>query len=638
MITLNELQKEYGYALLTSEEILAIREHTLSWESLEGEIVLRKCLRSYPAYLQAANYGYLMTPFHYSMAANLQREFERGPNPRKGSEHIINRNQPYDPSKPDFRRLSYGLILLSAPPQVGKSLTITESFQSWLLIKYPRLGVLTLGYASDFAARFGRRNRDKFTDMAPKLTHGLVKIHDKVQSTEEWETMVLDKVSKLYVNTNGGMSSAGLRGVVTGKTGNIVVIDDPIKNMQDAMSEVMVEGNIEAFQSTVETRLLGNPGSLCIVMATRWVTNDLLGWLRKHRKEYIVGDYNYAALATEVNVIHDPLKRQIGEGVCPEMGKNSDWAQSTKKSYEASEGGHVFNAMFQGDPTNEKGNLFREENWQEYEVNKHWPAANIVDGEVVSSQAREELLKRFDRIYLSIDATFKDLETSDFVGMEVTGIKKGNSYLRYLVRKQLDFPDTIEKMLEIVRKFPEIEVIYIEDRANGPGIISVLRKWRKKLNIPEENFPSIIAIQPSGSKYARAQAAAAYQRDGRCYIPREPDAHLLSSEEDFDWDEEQISYALCYKQELGTFPFAGNDDLVDAFSQGINKSIGLLSGVETVTKKPVRFTRYTNWWPELEADYDNLETQEARQEFIRQHGANIKWKPKEEDGNMYATL
>ena len=143
----------------------------------------------------------------------------------------------------------------------------------------------------------------------------------KVQSTEEWETMILDKASRVYVNSNGGMSAAGLRGVVTGKTGNVVVIDDPIKNMQDAMSEVMIEGNIEAFMSTVETRLLGNPGSLCIVMATRWVTNDLLGWLRRHRKDYIVGDYNYPALATETNVSRDPLQRGIGEGLCPEMGK-----------------------------------------------------------------------------------------------------------------------------------------------------------------------------------------------------------------------------------------------------------------------------------------------------------------------------
>lgn len=619
MRSLFDLQQEYGYELLTNEEVKAIREHTLSWESLEGEIVLRKCLRSYPAYLQAVNYGYIITPFHYSMAANLQRDFERGPNAKPGLERLVNNGTAYDPSRPDYNRMPYGLILLSAPPQVGKSLTITESFQSWILTKYPRLGILTLGYASDFAARFGRRNRDKFQEFAPRFTHGRVKIHDKIQSTDSWETMVLDRVSKVYVNSNGGMSSAGLRGVVTGKTGNVVVIDDPIKNMQDAMSEVMVEGNIEAFQSTVETRLLGNPGSLCIVMATRWVTNDLIGWLRKHRKSYIVGDYNYTALATETNVEKDPLKREIGEGLCPEMGKDASWAQVIQDSYMASEGAHVFNSLFQGEPSNEKGNLFKADDWQDYEIKKHW--------------ATDDQINIFDRIYLSIDATFKGHDTADFVGMEVTGIKQGNTYLRYLVRKRMDLPDTIDKIIKIVKMFPEIEVIYIEDKANGPGITSVIKKWRKKLGIPEKDFPSVVPVEPDGSKYSRAQVASVYQRDGRCYIPAEHEAHLLSSPDDFDWEETGLSYTQCYKQELGTFPFAGNDDLVDSFSQGIKKSIGLLSGTEKPTKQLQRFSRYSAWWPEMEADYKALKSDKERQAFIREHGANIKWKPREEGGN-----
>lgn len=617
MITLKQLQDEYGYAVLTSDEVLSIRENKVNWEGLDGEVILRKCMRSYPAYLQCANYGYRMTPYHYSMAANLQREFERGPNPKPGLEAIVDRNNPYDPSRPDFKRMPYGLILLSAPPQTGKSLSITESFQSWCLIRYPRLGVLTLGYASDFTARFGRRNRDKFTEFAPKLTHGKVKIHDKIQSTEEWETMILDKATRLYTSTNGGMSTAGLRGVVTGKTGNVVVIDDPIKNMQDAMSEVMIEGNIEAYQSTVETRLLGNPGSLCIVMCTRWVPKDLIGWLRRHRKQFIVGDYNYAAQATPENCLKDPLKRSPGEGICPEMGKDDQWANVIRESYLASEGAHVYNAMFQGEPSNEQGNLFRGDDWQEYEISKHW--------------STEEQLRKFDKIYLSIDATFKDSQTSDFVGIELTGLKQGNSYLRYLVRKQMDLPDTIDKIIYLCKKFPEIEVIYIEDKANGPGITQVLRKWRKKLGISEKDFPAVIALEPKGGKYSRAQTASVYQRDGRCYIPCERDAHMLSNQDDFVWEEQGLSYAHCYKQELGTFPFAANDDLVDAFSQGINSNIGLLTGIEKPEKKVLRFTRYSKWWPEMWQDFKQLKDQKIKDEFIRQHGAPIEWKPKEEN-------
>ena len=589
--SLNDLQKEFGYPILTPDEVKAVRERSLNWSSLEGEIVIRKCLKSYPAYLQASNYGYQMTAYHYSLAANLQRDYEKGPNPG----------------------MPYGLILLSASPQTGKSLSVTESFQSWVLLKDPRSHILTIGYEADFTKRFGRRNREKFAELGPILSRGRLKVHDKIQSTDNWEIMKLDDFSKTYVSTNGGMNTAGMGGAITGKTGNLVIIDDPIKNMQDADSEVKVANNIEYFQSAIETRLLGNPGSLCIVMCTRWVINDLIGWCRRHRKKFIVGDYNYAAMCTAENKQKDPLGREIGEGICPEMGKDAKWAEVIKESYTASQGGHVYNALFQGEPTDELGNLFRMEDWMEYEIDK-------LD------------LNKCDRVYLSIDATFKDNKNSDYVAMKVGAIHQGNDYLRYLVRKRMDLPDTLDKILKICRMFPELDVIYIEDKANGPGIVSVLRKWRKKLGIDERDFPSIYPLEPEGGKYSRAQAASPYQRDGRCYIPCEKDADRLSSKDDFEWEEQDISYVQAFKQELGTFPFAANDDLVDAHTQSILKNIGLMTGEEKVDKKVVRFTRYSEWWPEMEADYKKLKTQQEKQEFIKLHGANIKWKPKSEGG------
>lgn len=584
--SLEDFQNEFGYPILTPDEVRSIRDGSVRWNSLEGEFIIRKCLKSYPAYLQATNYGYNMTPYHYSLAANLQHDYEKGPNPG----------------------MEYGLILLSASPQTGKSLTVTESFQSWVLIKDPRKSIITIGYEATFASRFGRRNRDKFIEFAPILTHNKVKIHDKVQSTESWETMVYNAGTGLYDSANGGMNTAGMGGPITGKTGNIIVVDDPIKNMKDADSEVKVSDNIEYFQSAIETRLLGNPGSLCIVMCTRWVPNDIIGWLRRHRKKYIVGDYNYAALCTEQNKHKDPLGREVGEGICPEMRLDGHWAENIKESYTASQGGHVYNALFQGEPSDEQGNLFRTEDWEEYEIDKIW------------------IPEKFDRIYLSIDATFKDNKDNDYVAMKVGGIRSGNDYARYIVRKRMDLPDTLDKVIKVCKQFPEIDVIYIEDKANGPGIVSVLRKWRRKLGIDEHDFPSVYPLNPEGGKYARAQSASPFQREGRCFIPCEKDAHRFSSPEDFEWEEVDISYTQAFKHELGTFPFSANDDLVDAHSQSINKNIPLLTGEEKAEKRPERFTRYSEWWPEMWEDYNNLSTREEKNEFIRYHGAPMEWK------------
>jgi phage terminase large subunit-like protein len=296
------------------------------------------------------------------------------------------------------------------------------------------------------------------------------------------------------------------------------------------------------------------------------------------------------------------------------MNKGREWAQIIKESYTASQGGHVYGSLFQGEPTDMEGNLFKIENWEEYEIAKMW------------------VPEKFDRIYLSIDASFKDKTTSDFVAMKVGGIRETNDYLRYLVRKRLDFPDTLDKIIKILKKFPEIDIIYIEDKANGSGIVSVLRKWRRKLKIDEHDFPSVYPLEPNGGKYSRAQTSSAYQRDGKCFIPCEKDAHLVSDPDDFEWEEEGVSYTNCFKTELGTFPFAANDDLVDCFSQAININIPLLTGEEKVDKKPRRFLRYTNWWPEMWQDFKHLKTQDEKNAFIRMHGAPIEWKPKSEGG------
>ena len=235
--------------------------------------------------------------------------------------------------------------------------------------------------------------------------------------------------------------------------------------------------------------------------------------------------------------------------------------------------------------------------------------------------------EKLDKIYLSIDATFKDKTENDYVAMGVGAIHNGNNYLRYIVRKHLDFPATLDKIIYLLKKFPEIETIYIEDKANGPAIIQVLRKWRNKLNIDIHDFPSVYPLEAVGSKYSRAQSASVYQRDGRCYIPIESQADMFSSPDDFEWDGE-LSYTNAFKYELGTFPYGANDDMVDMFAQAINANIGLLSGVEKVEKKEIRFSRYSTWDDLLWHDFKQLKTQDEKNLFIKIHGAPKEWSRK----------
>jgi len=596
MLTLEQLIDYYEYPILDADEIKAIHERTINWLSLDGEIVIRKVLKSFPAFCQAANFGYLMTPYHYSLTAGWQAAYEHG---RK----CLDSGLPYQPGG---QHMDYGVILLSASPQTGKSLSITESAPAWLECINPRIRQILLGYSGDLAVRFGRRNRDKFAELAPKLSKSKYKIHDKIQSGDNWETMIMDMVQKVFYSSNGGVVSAGLLGLVTGQTANYMQIDDPVSNMKDAQSETMVANGIEIYQSSIETRMRANRGIACI-MCTRWVPNDMHGWTKKHRKKYIIAEFNYAALCTEDNFLQDPLHRIVGEGICPQRGLDGHWARTVIESYMASGGAHVANALYQGAPSNMQGNLFKDENWEEYEIDS-------LD------------LNKVDRVELSIDATFKDNDTSDFVAMELWAAKSGNSYLRYIVRKQLDLPDTLDVIIAICKKFPEIDVIRIEDKANGPGIISIMRKWRRKLGIDERDFPSVVAAEPKGGKYSRAQTASVLQREGKCYLPKESDAHRISCKEHFDYDDPNLSYVGAFKQELSLFPFAGNDDMVDSYSQYIINNMAILTGEEKVHKKVPMFSRYSKWWPEMWQDYNALKTREDKDAFIHKFGAPEEWR------------
>ena len=190
----------------------------------------------------------------------------------------------------------------------------------------------------------------------------------------------------------------------------------------------------------------------------------------------------------------------------------------------------------------------------------------------------------------------------------------------------MDLPDTLDKIIKVCKMFPEIDIIYIEDKANGPGIVSVLKKWRRKLGIDEHDFPSVYPLQPEGGKYSRAQTAAPFQREGHCFIPCEKDADRFSSPDDFEWEEGDLSYTNCFKQELGTFPYGANDDMVDSFTQAVNKNIPLLTGEEKAEKRVQRFVRYSNWWPEMWDDYKALKSREDKDLFIKMHGAPMEWK------------
>ena len=408
---------------------------------------------------------------------------------------------------------AYEIMIISTPPQHGKSTTITETLLSWYIMKHPDESVIQVSYGDDLAERFGKRNLEKVRE------HGHifgVEVDPKKATSKEFQIL----------NHKGRVISKGIGSGLTGHSGHLIVIDDPIKNRSEADSERTRDSVWNEFKDSILTRT--QAGSKVILIMTRWHEDDLAGRIL----ERMPGVVTYVNYECECMSESDPLGRKKGEALCPEIGKGDKWLKQFKEAYIAGdmaseEGGgglRSWEALYQGHPTVEEGNLIKKAWWERFDLKDY------KDGKL-----------KLEQVIMSVDATFKDGEKNDFVAMEVWGRAENRFYLLDLVNEHLDFQGTIKKIRALRLRHDKMGGVYIEDKANGPAIINVLR----------HEVPGIIPVRPDISKEARVQAVSFAIEAGNCFVPQT------------EWGEKFI-------EQCAKFPNDKHDDMVDAMSQALN--------------------------------------------------------------------
>ena len=396
----------------------------------------------------------------------------------------------------------YDILVLSCPPQHGKSLTVTETFPSWYVGKYPDRRCIIACYNDDFAGKFGRRNKSKIDEYAQHIFG----VRLKKSSDRDME----------IADHTGGIITRGIMAGITGNAGDLIIIDDPVKTRMEADSSTYRERLWEEWMNSIKTRT--QAGSKIIIIQTRWHEDDLAG--RVISGEDFLEVINIPVEAEE----DDILGRNVGDALCPEIGKDNKWLQMFKANYLADPNGggsRAWNALYLGRPTSAEGNIFKREWWQYY----------------------NKLPENIQLVGISVDATFKDSDTSDFVAIEVWGKLNGDYYLIDLIKRRMDFPETLKAIRYMADKYPNKHSILIEDKANGSAIISMLK----------HEIGGIIAITPKESKVARANAICGIVEGGNVYLP------------------EYADFTGEFVEEFASFPNGAHDDLVDACTQFINK-------------------------------------------------------------------
>lgn len=458
---------------------------------IRNELQKELCRRSYVDYVEYAHEGRWKKSKHLLFTCNRIQEFIE-----EDTGH------------------AFDILILQMPPQHGKSMSTTETLPSWYLGKYPQKRIIQASYNEETAERFCRRNKEKIRQFGKELFN--IELGAIERSTEFELT-----------NNVGRMISRGIMSGITSNPADLIIIDDPIKNRQEADSETFRNRLWEEWQNSIKTRL--SNGSKVIVIMTRWHEDDLAG--RIMQNEQNVSVINLPCEAED----NDLIGRTKGDALFPEIGKDNKWLEEFKKGYTTSEGSRAWNALFQGRPTAEEGNMFKRK-WIKY---------------------YEELPKCLYTC-ISVDAAFKDGANDDNVSITVWGKLAQDYYLIDRDNGKKDFPATLDAIIKMKTRYSGVNAIYIEDKANGSAIISVLK----------HRMSGIIPIEPDGGKIARANAICPLFESGNVYLPNKM------------WTNDYI-------EELMSFPSGKHDDDVDSTSQALNKMRTINAMPLIPEKKPV---------------------------------------------------
>lgn len=402
------------------------------------------------------------------------------------------------------------ILILQAPPQHGKSEIVSRKLPAYIMGKFPSWRIGGASYSDELAGSMAQDVRRNLASPEHARLFSLT-----AAASQKYP---INRIGEF--TTPGGSGSylgVGVGSGLTGRPLDIGIIDDPVKNQKEALSQTTKESHWSWYQSVFTTRLSENSGQ--IIMATSWAEDDLPARISAH----FAGDVRLTVLRFPAINLPDETgyNPELPQGaLVPELHSLTKLRETKSLLSD-----YWWAALYQQSPRAVGGNVFKEEGIRYY-LPKDLPA-------------------KFDKVIASWDCTFKDTDGTDYVVGQVWGKFGANSYLLAQVRDRMSFTKTVSEVVKLRDDWPRVREILIEDKANGPAVIDTLKS----------KVPGIIPIEPDGSKLARAHAITSYWEAGNVWLPH-PDLNK--------WVKELVA-------ELTAFPASANDDQVDALTQALRR-------------------------------------------------------------------
>lgn len=413
-------------------------------------------------------------------------------------------------------------MIIMMPPRHGKTLLSSVYFPAYVLGFLPATRIVLASYSAALAVLNSRRIRDLVANsVGYREVFPRVRLNEKKLSEREWETV-----------EEGGVLAVGVGSGLTGRGADLVVIDDPVKDAEEANSSTIRESIFEWYSTVVRTRL--QVGGAIVVIMTSWHEDDLVHRLLDLARNDSTAEswavLRLPALAEE----DDPLGRQVGEALWPEVFPRDDLLAIQAVM------GRYFDALYQQSPRSQADRLFRREWFILAEVGEAEKWCRSWDLAVSVSESADWTVGAKVGV---VDAGIDGEEARRLRGLGFDRPQK--CIVADVVRLRAEFPDVRREIYRVARLDGFDVPIVIEKSRADLGMLQDLRR-----DLSAAGF-RVVVLVPKGDKAERA---------GRLSVAAEAGLVTLLRA---DWNN-------FFLKEFDDFPQSQHDDQVDATSQGFN--------------------------------------------------------------------
>ena len=474
----------------------------ISPQDAAKELLARRSARkSLLAFTEYRNPAYVAAPHHALIAEKLEA-VERG----------------------EIKRL-----MIFMPPRHGKSELASRSFPAWFLGRNPDKQIIASSYNSDLAGDFGREVRNIVGSPEYRAVFQTSLSADS-QAADRWHT-----------NNGGSYVAAGVGTAITGRGAHVFLIDDPVKDREEADSDLKRKRVKDWYTSTAYTRLM--PGGAIVIIQTRWHIDDLSGWLLDEQAK---GGEKWEVLSLPA--------------ITDEGALWPDWYSMERLSEIKNViGPRDWSALYQQSPTPDGGGAFK----------RDWPQTYDETPDDVAPSCNK---------YILVDAANEKRKTSDYTAIWVVGIAEdGNYYVLDMYRDRMNLTERATMVMKLHRKWKPRQVRY--ERYGLMADVQHIKIMQGQQNYRFE----ITEVAGQAPKNDRIKRLIPIFEEGKVYFPQS--MHRTDHE-----GKTHDLVRVFIEEEMLAFPVGRHDDMIDALSRIAEPELPLIWPRQE--EKPEPYDRY----------------------------------------------